>query len=66
MVRTQSAADYAPSNLPVDNVDWFQVELAYRYSLMSLEILASKNGISQRLMNEKAMQEGWFESTTTK
>jgi hypothetical protein len=49
----------AYSNLPVDNVDWCQIELAYRNGLKALEKAAIENGISMEFIRNKANQEGW-------
>ncbi len=59
MARALCSASYNPSNLPVDNVDWLQIELAYRYGLNSLDKVAIENGISLDLINRRARQEGW-------
>lgn len=59
MARTLRSASYIHSNLPVDNVDWLQIELAYRYDLDSLDKVALENGISLDLITRRTRQEGW-------
>ncbi len=59
MARTQRSAVYSHSNLPVDNVDWLEIEMAYRYALKSMDKVAIENGITLDLIARKAEQEGW-------
>jgi hypothetical protein len=59
MARSSCSAYETHSNLPVDNVDWLQIELAYRYGLKTLEKVGIENGISLDFIRKKAEQEGW-------
>ncbi len=59
MARTLSSASYTLSNLQVDNVDWLEIEMAYRYALKSLDKVALENGITLDLITRRAEQEGW-------
>ena len=59
MARTLRSASYTHSNLPVDNVDWLEIEMAYRYALKSMDKVAIENGITLDLIARKAEQEGW-------
>jgi hypothetical protein len=59
MARISLFAYDACSNLPIDNVDWFQIEVAYRYGLESLERIGMEQGISIDFIQKKAEQEGW-------
>ncbi len=59
MARTQRSASYTHSNLPVDNVDWLEIEMAYRYALKSMDKVAIEHGITLDLIAKKAAQEGW-------
>jgi hypothetical protein len=54
----------AQSTLPVDNVDWFQIEFAYRYGQKPLEKIAIEHGISLDLIRKKAKQDGWPQPAT--
>ena len=59
MARSLRSASYTHSNLPVDNVDWLEIEMAYRYALKSMDKVAIENGITLELIARKAEQEGW-------
>jgi hypothetical protein len=52
------------STLPVDNVDWFQIEFAYRYGQKPLEKIGIEHGISLDLIRKKAKQDGWPQPAT--
>jgi hypothetical protein len=52
------------STLPVDNVDWFQIECAYRYRNKPLEKIGIEHGISLDLIRKKAKQDGWPQPAT--
>jgi hypothetical protein len=59
MARLSWSAYAAHSTLPVDNVDWFQIEFAYRYGQKALEKIGIEHGISLDLIRKKAEQDGW-------
>jgi hypothetical protein len=59
MARSLRSASCTHSNLPVDNVDWLEIEMAYRYALKSMDKVAIENGITLELITRKAEQEGW-------
>jgi hypothetical protein len=52
------------STLPVDNVDWFQIECAYRYGNKPLEKIGIEHGISLDLIRKKAEQDSWPQPMT--
>lgn len=64
MARSICSAYDPFSNLPVDTIDWYQIEFAYRYGLESLEKAGIENGISLALIRKKAEQEGWAQPAT--